>query len=270
MDYLTLLTTGTGGASNKEAAQRLYESVSGKGFSVFSQSTSSVSKACKEITSIVGKDDYLTLENVIADPEGNRITPFVTMDVMLQTCSLKHPSVKDDNTSILFGVENAMAIPAEAIVETPALAKDIWDGTAESALQSQIRFGFNPVTELFKNCCTSHTIIHSVLRSALLTLYEKTKEWGSKHLEEQGQEMSLCAVLDVMSKVCAIVEEAKEATARLHVDTGKKKSTGCGRCKDQGCHSPSVHKEHQRQVRGHNRSHHTGHRTRLQLLRPPW
>ena len=224
MDYLSLLTNGgTGGASNEETARKLYESVSGASCPIFTQNKDIAIKTYKKITSIVGKDDYLTLENVIADPDGNRISPLLTMRVMLQSCSFKHPSVKDDDASTLSGVENAMAIPTDAIVETPASAKDVGNGTAEIALRSQIRFGFDPVTEILKNCCMSHTVIHSLLKGMLLSLYEKTKEWGSEQLEKQGQEMSLCAVLDIVSNVCAVIEEAKEATGRRWTTTTRKK-----------------------------------------------
>ena len=80
------------------------------------------------------------------------MSPLLMMDVMLQLCSLKHPSVKDDNTTTLFAVQNAMAIPADAFVETLAFAKDVGNGLAEEALCSQILFSFDSVMEILKNC----------------------------------------------------------------------------------------------------------------------
>lgn len=218
-------------ARNDDAAQRLYESVTSARFPVFTQNKDVTKKVFKEITPVIEKDDYLTIENIIADPDGKRISSLLALDVTLQACSLKHPLVKDENTTTLFGVENAMAIPIDNIVEVPFSEKDL-----EVALRNQIRFGFDPVTEILKNCCTSHTVIHSVLRGALQTLYDKTMEWGMKQLEERGQEMSLCAVLNAVSEVGAIVKEAKEATGRMHVRLKKEISRNV-HCKDRGCQS---------------------------------
>lgn len=232
MDYLSLLTTD-GGGNNEEAARKLYNGVPGDKFTVF---TNVANKGFKEITSVTGKDDYLTMENVITDPStGDRISPLLTMKTVLRFCKIKHPTVDEDGTT-LADIQNAMAIPTGDIVVSPDSVKEVGNGAADSAMRSQMRFGFDVVTEILKNCCASHTVIHSILKSALRTLYEKVKEWGSQQLETSGQEMALCTILELMGKICEIVKEAKESTRRQNVPS----NSSCGRCKTKGHRSSTI------------------------------
>ena len=115
------------------------------------------------------------MENVIADlTTGDRISPLFTMKVILETCKIKHPTGDEDGTT-LSDVQNAMAIPTSDIVVNPDLVREVRRGAADVAMRSQMRFGFDAVTEILKNCCASHTVIHSILKSALIALYEKKK-----------------------------------------------------------------------------------------------
>ena len=228
MDYLSLLTKTYGGDNNKEAARKLYHNgVLGDESTIFSHDKNIINKAFKEITSVTGKYDYLTMENVIANPiTGDRISSLLTMKIMLEFCEIKHPVVDESGTT-LSDVQNAMAIPTSDIVVSPDFVKEVGHGVADSAMRSQMRFGFDVVSEILKNCCASHTVIHSILKGALMTLYEKVKEWGPQQLEKPGQEMTLCTTLELMGKICEIAKEAKESTTKKSVKT----NSSCGRCK---------------------------------------
>ena len=230
---MSLLAEGYDGSNNEEVARKLYNDLPGGDFKCFTYKKNVVNKAFKEITSVTGKDDYLTLENVIADPTtGNRLSPLLTMKVIFETCEIKCPTV---NGTTLSNIQNAMAIPTSDIVVLPDCTKE-GHGAIYSAMHSQMHFGFDAVTEILKNCCASHTVIHSILKGALLTLYEKVKEWGSQQLETPGQEMALCTVLELMGKICEIVKEAKESTTRKT----SKSNSSCGRCKTKGHESSPI------------------------------
>lgn len=236
MDYLSLLTEGYGGGTNEETAKELYNGVLGDELTVFTYNKNVANKTFKEITSVTGKDDYLTIENVIADPTtGDRISALLAMNVILKSCKIKHPIVDESGTT-LSEVQNAMAIPTSDIVVSHNSITNVGHGAADSAMRSQMRFGFDVVTEILKNCCASHIVIHSILKSGLMTLYEKVKEWGPQQLEAPGQEMALCTILELMGKICEVVKEAKESTTRKTV----KSNSSCGRCKAKGHGSSTI------------------------------
>nr|GBG35621.1 wsv131-like protein [Sesarmops intermedium nimavirus] len=231
MDYLSLLAEGYG--NNKEAATELFKN----SVPAFTRDEKNiVNEVLKDITNgVTGKDDYLTTENVIADPTTKRrITSFLTMNAVLQSCEIKHPTV---NSTTLSDIQNAMAIPtSDIVVLSPEHVTNNIVVTADSAMRSQMRFGFDAVTEILKNCCASHTVIHSILKSALMTLYEKVKEWGPQQLETPGQEMALCTILQSLGKIREIVKEAKKSTTRKIV----KSNSSCGRCKAKGHGSSTI------------------------------
>nr|BDT63471.1 MAG: wsv131-like protein [Sesarmops intermedium nimavirus] len=158
MDYLSLLAEGYG--NNKEAATELFKN----SVPAFTRDEKNiVNEVLKDITNgVTGKDDYLTTENVIADPTTKRrITSFLTMNAVLQSCEIKHPTV---NSTTLSDIQNAMAIPtSDIVVLSPEHVTNNIVVTADSAMRSQMRFGFDAVTEILKNCCASHTVIHSIL-----------------------------------------------------------------------------------------------------------
>lgn len=187
MDYLSLLTREPteGSVDTSAVARRLFQSGT---YAINSDLVEEVHKTLAEATN---NDDFLTAENVIGDPDtGARVTPFPTLDLTLQTCTIKHPYV-DESGKFLKGIQNAMAIPIKHILKEPSYANRLNNGASINSMRSQIKFGFDPITEVLKNCCASQVVMHSFLRSCLMTLYEKVKEWGSQQLEQDGQEMAL-------------------------------------------------------------------------------
>lgn len=218
-------------ADNERAGRKLYDSVAGYRSTIFTLDKESTREASRQFSELktTGRDDYITMENVIADPNGKRISSLLTMRVILETCNIKHPSV---DGAALSGLENAMAVPPDFIIESPDVVLAMGDGALDQAVRSQLRFGFDPATEILKNCSASHTVIHSFLKGVLQTLYEKIKAWGSRQLETAGQEMALCKALEICDAICQVIEEAKQATCnnnRAVVAGG-----ACGLCKGKG------------------------------------
>lgn len=233
MDYLSLLRKGYGGGGiNEEVVKELLKDRGtvhwnhkvNKAYEEIIRNHK-VNNAFEEIISVTGKDDLLTMENIIADPtSGERVSPFLFIQVLLGCCNnIKHPTVNKEGT-VLSDVQNAMAIPAGDIIVVPKAAR------------KQMSFGFDAVTEILKNCCASHTVIHSILKSALMTLQEKIKEWGPQQLETPGQEMALCRILELMGKICEIAKEARESTKRKNI----KSNSSCERCKTKGHGSSTI------------------------------
>nr|BDT62702.1 MAG: wsv131-like protein [Metapenaeus ensis nimavirus] len=246
MSCLTLLTAEEEDSNfdgGERAAKRLYEKFAANGDVIFTSNRNITKKAYGALAGVTEKDDYITLENVIADGEGKRITSLLTMDLLLESCNLRQPKV-DAETNVLSGLECAMAVPTNDIVLAPQSVSAVLNGAAELAMRDQMRFGFDPITEILKNCCASHTIMHSFLKSALLALYERIRNWGPSQLETHGQEMALCAALEIVSSICQIVHEAKQATTHRDVGTSVTASNGrtrgvssamtCTRCKAKG------------------------------------
>lgn len=236
MDYLTLLTRQP--TDTSVVARRLFQ-----GGAYLTNKT---------LAEATNNDDFMTVENVIGDPDtGARVTPFQTLDVMLQTCTVKHPYVEESG-KFLKGIQNAMAIPIKHILKEPPYANRVDNGAAINSMRSQIKFGFDPFTEVCKNCCACHSVMYSFFKSSLMTLREKVKEWGPQQLEQDGQEMALCNIINIMGQVCAIVQEAKHATVDPYTkrkggsgsgsgsSSNTKAAASCSRCEQKGCKSDIV------------------------------
>lgn len=250
MDYLSLLTRQPteGSAETAAVARRLFQTG-------LYTNNEVVKKEQRTIAETININDLLTAENIIADPDtGVRITPFLTLKSILGACTINHPHV-DNKGKLLKGIQNAMAIPTKHILKELSYASKLNNGVALISVQSQIKFGFDPITEVLKNCCASHVVMHSFLRSCLLTLYEKVKEWGPYQLEQGGQEMALCNIINIMGRINAIMKEARQATEKPYTSlktstnrddyntTGKNKSpssSSCSRCGRKCCKSDIV------------------------------
>ena len=231
MSYRSLLKEDYSiGGSNKEAAKKLFDSLLGKEYAAYVNIERNASEF-KDVTRETVKDDYLTMENLIADPNtGKPISSVLSMKTIINQCQKLHPTVDADGTK-LSNIQRAMAIPTNDIIESSEEVKKVGDGKAELFMRNQMLFGFDAVTEILKNCCASHTVIHSILKGALMVLYDKIKEWGPQQLETPGQEMTLCTTIECIQKICDLVKEAKESTTRKIT---KSNLSRCGRCKAKG------------------------------------
>ncbi|ALN66327.1 wsv131 [White spot syndrome virus] len=236
--YLDLLNVagggGGGGGANdadNETARRIFQTYG----SFYNNNQTVAEEDYKRLVGVTETDDLLTPENVVGNLDtGERVTPFLSLDVMLSTCDLKHPSSTDGN--VLKNIHFSESIPANDIISFPSsdteeLNKDLLD-----SVRNQIKFGFDPITETLKNCITTQTLLHSFLKSSLLTLQEKFNEWGSIQLEKGGQEMALCASLKIMGQISALIETAKEAS----MDNKKKNNNACANCRDSKCSASLV------------------------------
>nr|BDT62974.1 MAG: wsv131-like protein [Trachysalambria curvirostris nimavirus] len=232
MSCLSLLTSQD---NDEETARKLYNSfANNERYELLFTSGRDVTELfCGDKVDILDKDGYLTIENVIADNEGSRLSFVGPMNMLIDTCSLRQPTV-DKNAKVLSNLQNAMAVPTDKIIDYyPNPANNFLGEEAVKAIRDQMRFGFDPVTEILKNCCASHTVIYSFLKSALDMLYKKTRDWGSRQLETPGQEIALCAALQIVGRICEIINEANQATAYggSVAVSGKSSPTACSRCK---------------------------------------
>lgn len=246
MDYSSLLADPSlVSDDNERASRKLYDSVAGYESTIFTSNMESTRNAARLLfpdAKATGANDYITMENIIADPNGQRISSLLTMNVALKKCTLKQPRVDADG-STLSDLDTAAALPPDYVVESPDDVLATGDGSVDEVVRSQLRFGFDPATEILKNCSAMHTVIHSFLRSALQILYEKVKEWGSVQLEKPGQEMALCKVIEICDTICEAIKLAKDATScneRVEQELLGKNGGSCGMCKRKGHGSSTI------------------------------
>nr|BDT63144.1 MAG: wsv131-like protein [Sicyonia whispovirus] len=233
---------GVGGSREQRqssAARRVFSSLS----NMYTRDPSRQVASLKNICAVTGKDDFITSENVISDPEsGVRVSTLGALDVILQECEVRQPSVSDDG-QMLRDVETAFGLPTSEILLVPEAVRGAMDGAAGETVDCQTKFGFDPAAEILKNCCAAHTVMHSVLRSSLLLLRDKVEVWGSGSLERDGQEISLCSAVEVLGQVCSVLEEAKKATSSFgggHGLPSAQTKSSCAGCMKKTCRAGIV------------------------------
>nr|BDT63512.1 MAG: wsv131-like protein [Pasiphaea japonica whispovirus] len=234
MDYLSILSQEGTDISKNNAVRRMYDNSVG---SYVKNGLINADQEYKNIVDITQTQDYLTVENIIGDPDtGERVSPFLFFDIILQSINIKHPSVLNDKQKVLKDIIYAMAVPAIDNLSLPNYGGSLGKDTLDS-FRSQLKFGFDPLTEVLKNCCASQTVMHSFLKSNLLTLYEKVKKWASVNLEKDGQEIALCKTIQVIGQICTIIEAAKEATSTTSTtfSFNSEKINGCNGCTKKTC-----------------------------------
>lgn len=190
------------------------------------------------------EDEFVTVENIIGDTHtGKRISIILALQLFIKSIEIDHPKVieiqkkhyhnhcnsildgtytENDQTDqqnkllLMHGLEKANAAHFQALIEKTSSDKGIKASTEwQNVMRTLMKFGFEPISEILKNCSAAHTLIYSVLASLLKTLRLKiTERWSRDVLSNRfvGNEMALCAAIETCQKVAMLISDAKTIT----------------------------------------------------------
>ena len=170
---------------------------------------------------LLSKNDFVTMENELADDEGRRVSSMHTTTLAVKNSIMTSPLFVPETGEL----ENAMVVQGNVPVSmyldqtTANLGADI-----QAALAKQLRFGLDSAAGVMKNCIAAHNVIHSLLLSALMYFRAKIVESRSSLADnEEGKVMAICRIADTLAEISSLVQEAKKVSYNF-ADKGEAKN----------------------------------------------
>ena len=163
------------------------------------------------------KNDFVTMENELADDEGRRVSSIHTTTLAVKNSTLTSPFFDSDTGEL----ENAMVVQGNvpASVYLDQTSADL-DTDIQAALAKQLSFGLDSAAGVMKNCIAAHNVIHSLLLSALVYFRAKIVESGSSLADnEEGKIMTIYRIAHTLAEISSLVQEAKKVSYNLANET---------------------------------------------------
>ena len=199
-------------------------------------------------SSVLDEGDYITSENIVSDPKtNNKVSSINHLNLYTSTTFkdiIHYLNNQSSNTGYIRNVHKTVtSAPADRVFSNVSLTDGKTVANVDPKLgnlaSSSLKFGFEPLTEVMKNCCSCLVILHSFLRSILLVLSGRIDTWASSKLHSgtsKGQEIAFYNALSICAKVKTLIETARVATEMSIGTTGPtNEREGSGQGKTKGC-----------------------------------